>query len=142
LRFALASRTFFSFSHQPEASMDNSPFPQSDNMSNMNKTTTGVDTSAAGVQGNINKAVDPAHRAVDKASGVAHETVDRLASSASRLAGRLDERTRGMSDAPMKAWDYSKNSVQEHPMQAIGVALLVGYVLGRLTGSRNYYSEY
>ena len=119
--------------------MDNSPFPQSDSMSNK---VTGVDTSAAGVQGSINKAVDPAHRVVDKVSGVAHETVDRLASSASRLADRLDEKTRGMSDAPLKAWDYSKNSVVEHPMQAIGVALLVGYVLGRMTGSRTYYSEY
>lgn len=84
-----------------------------------------------------------ARETVDRAKDVAHSTVDRLANTARDWAGRIDERTRGMSDMPMRALDYSRNTVQEHPMQAILLSMLVGYVIGRFSGGRStHYVEY
>ncbi len=84
-----------------------------------------------------------ARETVDRAKDSVHGTVDRLASTARDWAGRLDERTRGMSDMPTRALDYSRHTVQERPMQAIVLSLLVGYVIGRFSGGRStHYVEY
>lgn len=85
---------------------------------------------------------DQAKQAVERASTTAHETVDRLASKASRFAGQLDEKNRKLTDAPMRAWETSRTQVQDHPMQAIAASLVIGFLLGRLTGSRSRYDDY
>jgi hypothetical protein len=80
---------------------------------------------------------------VERAKDAAHSTVDRLASTARDWAGKIDERARGMSDVPMRALDYSRSTVQEHPMQAILLSVLLGYVIGRFSGSRStHFVEY
>ncbi|MES2978844.1 MAG: hypothetical protein V4731_10500 [Pseudomonadota bacterium] len=118
----------------------NSPFPTSDNSgSNASRmgATSGTGSmggsGSGGTPGASQNPSDMAKKAVDSASSTAHETVDRLAGSASRLADRLDEKARALTDAPMRAWEYSRTSVEQHPMQAIGVALLIGYLVGRLS---------
>ena len=115
--------------------MEKSPFPQQVDM-NGDTTSKRVEQVGSSLHDTIDKVTDPARSAVDRASASAHETVDRLSGSASRLARRLDEKTRKLTDAPMKALDYSKTQVQSHPLEAIGAALLVGFVVGRLTASR------
>lgn len=80
--------------------------------------------------------------AVDRASASAHETVDRLASTASRFAERIDERAHRMTDAPMRLWHNSRTSLQDHPMQAIAASLVIGFLIGRLTGSRSRFDDY
>lgn len=136
--------------------MDNAPFPKSQSTSGSSGASSGMagsgtytpgqsgaasSTSSAdsGMHSAAQSAENTAHQTVDRVSATAHETVDRLANSATRLADRLDERTRRLTDAPLRAWDYSRSSVQEHPMQAVAAALLVGYVMGRLSGSRRGY---
>lgn len=80
---------------------------------------------------------------VDRAQNAAHSTVDRLANTARGWAEKIDERTRGIQDVPLRAWDYSRSTVQEHPMQAVLLSMLVGYVIGRLSGGRaTHYVEY
>lgn len=74
-----------------------------------------------------------AHASVDRVSSAAHQKVDQLAAGAASVADRFSEQTRWVAEAPTKALDYSKTWVQEKPMQAIGTALALGFIVGRLT---------
>lgn len=80
---------------------------------------------------------------VERVKDSAHSTVDRLASKAMGWAEKVDERARQVSDIPVRAWDYSRHTVQEHPMQAIVLSMLLGYVIGRFSGGRGlHFGEY
>jgi ElaB/YqjD/DUF883 family membrane-anchored ribosome-binding protein len=92
-----------------------------------------VEAAGASLHGTIDKAARPLHSTVDRVSTAAHETVDKLASSASSVADRFSEQTRRVSEAPTRAVDFSKSWVQEQPLEAVGAALAVGFILGRLT---------
>ena len=84
----------------------------------------------------IDKAAQPVHSTVDRAASVAHSTVDKLASGATTVAGKVSEHAHLLKDVPMQAVDYSKAYIKDHPLQAVGGALLLGDVFGRLTASR------
>ena len=73
---------------------------------------------------------------MERASASAHEAVDRIAGRAERFADRLDERSRRLTDAPLRALDYATHQVQTHPVQAVAISLAVGYVAGLLSGWR------
>ena len=73
---------------------------------------------------------------LERVKDSAHSTVDRLASKAMGWAEKVDEGARRVSDIPVRAWDYSRHTVQQHPLQTIAMSLLVGYLVGRLSGSR------
>ncbi|MDB5964301.1 MAG: hypothetical protein JWQ72_801 [Polaromonas sp.] len=55
-------------------------------------------------------------------TAMAHDAVDRVAEMAGRLSG-----------SQAKAMEASKNMVQEKPMVAIGAAMALGLLIGRLT---------
>ncbi len=142
--------------------MDNTPFPRQSDLTGSSSTSgmssgtsPGMDPSGAGTSGlgstyttgsgsmgTSGMSGEQARHAVERASTTAHETVDRLASGASRWADRLDEKTRKLTDAPMRAWETSRTQVQDHPMQAIAASLVIGFLLGRLTGSRSRYDDF
>ena len=82
------------------------------------------------------RGVESARRAVDRVAATAHETVDRLGGRASRLAAKVDEKTQRLVQAPRQAWASSKQSVQEHPVQAVAVSVAAGFVLGWLVSGR------
>jgi ElaB/YqjD/DUF883 family membrane-anchored ribosome-binding protein len=92
-----------------------------------------VDSANASLHSTIDKAARPLHSTVDRVSTAAHETVDKLASSASHAADRFSDQTRRVTEAPSRAVDYSKSWVQERPLEAVGAALALGFILGRLT---------
>ncbi len=103
--------------------------------SRTNAEPSGLGTGSVGGSGGM-----PCHdvgQTVDRAQDAAHHSVDRLARTARDWAGRLDERAQGLTDMPARALDYSRHSVQERPMQAVLMALLVGYVMGRFNGGRH-----
>jgi ElaB/YqjD/DUF883 family membrane-anchored ribosome-binding protein len=93
----------------------------------------GVESAGAALHSGIDKVADPARQAVDRLSSSAHETVDKIASSASHTADRFSEQTRRLTDAPARALDCSKSWVQDRPLEAVGAALALGFILGRLT---------
>ena len=107
------------------SSSGTNPFPSSTN---------GV--SGDGVTQRVNQAGTSLHGTVDRAASAAHSTVDKLASSATGMAGKVADQAQRLTDKPMQAVDYSKAYIKDHPMQAVGAALLVGLVIGRLTASR------
>jgi ElaB/YqjD/DUF883 family membrane-anchored ribosome-binding protein len=74
---------------------------------------------------------------VDRAATAAHSTVDKLANGASSVAGKVSDQAHRLTDAPLQAVDYSKAYIKDHPLQAVGTALLVGLVVGRLSASRD-----
>ena len=93
----------------------------------------GVDSAGAALHSTIDKMAEPARSTVDRLSSAAHDTVDRLASNATQVADRVSEQTRRVTEAPSQALDYSKSWIQDKPLEAVGVALAVGFILGRLT---------
>ena len=98
-----------------------------------NVVTRGVDSVGAALHSGIDKVVDPARDAVASLSSAAHSTVDNLASSANSTVDRLSERTRRITEAPSRAVESSKSWVQGKPLEAVGAALVVGFIVGRLT---------
>ena len=93
----------------------------------------GVESAGDALHSGIDKVVDPARHAIDSMSSTAHETIDKLATSAGHTASRFADQTRRLTEAPAKALEHSKSWVQEKPLEAVGAALAVGYILGRLT---------
>lgn len=93
----------------------------------------GVESAGDALHSGIDKVVDPARYAIDSMSSTAHETVDKLATSAGHTASRFADQTRRLTEAPTKAVDYSKSMIQDRPLEAVGIALALGFIFGRLT---------
>lgn len=98
----------------------------------------GVEQAGHTLHNTIDRVAEPARSTVDRAATVAHSTVDKLASSASSVAGKVSSQAHRLTDAPLQAVDYSRAYIKEHPLQAVGGALLVGLLVGRLTARRHY----
>lgn len=92
----------------------------------------GVDTASTALHSTIDKVVDPALSSVAKFADAAHQTVDKLASNASHVADRFANDARRVKAAPSEALEYSKSWVQEKPLEAVGAALAIGFLIGRL----------
>ena len=93
----------------------------------------GVESAGAALHQGVDKLAGPVRSGVDSLSSSAHGTIASLASSASHVADRFADETRRIAEAPGKALQYSKTSVQDRPLQAVGIALAVGFILGRMT---------
>ena len=93
----------------------------------------GVDSAGSALHSTIDKVADPARNTVDRVATAAHETVDKLASDATHVADRFSEQARWVSEAPSRALDSSRSWVQDKPLEAVGAALALGFILGRLT---------
>jgi ElaB/YqjD/DUF883 family membrane-anchored ribosome-binding protein len=81
-----------------------------------------MDTGAAGSA----PTRDPAQR-IDRAAQAAHDTVDRVQRRAVQLTDKASSEGERMYQATC-SW------ISAHPMQAVGTALLAGYLFGRLRG--------
>ena len=93
----------------------------------------GVDSAGSALHSTIDKMADPARSTVDRVSAAAHNTVDKLASEATSVADKFSDQARWVADAPRHAMDCSKSWVQDKPLEAVGVALALGFIIGRLT---------
>jgi ElaB/YqjD/DUF883 family membrane-anchored ribosome-binding protein len=96
--------------------------------------TSGVDAAGAALHSGIDKVANPARNTVERVSAAAHETVDKLANSANHVADRISDQTRRVTGAPAHAMDVSRSWVVDKPFEAVGAALAIGFILGRLTG--------
>ena len=93
----------------------------------------GVESAGAALHQGIDKLAEPARSTVDSLSASAHQTVDSLAGSAGHVVDRFADETRKISEAPAKALGYSKTCIQDRPLEAVGIALALGFIFGRLT---------
>jgi ElaB/YqjD/DUF883 family membrane-anchored ribosome-binding protein len=113
-----------------EDSSSNPGNPSSGNAGNIQR---GVDSAGAAAHETIDKLAGPTRSTVDRMSNAAHETVDKLASEATHMADRISDQARRMTEAPTRAVECSKSWVQDKPLEAVGIALAVGFIIGRLT---------
>ena len=113
--------------------MDNTTKPANSSSTADNSVLRGVETAGAALHSGIDKVADPARNAVDRATQAAHQGVDKLAGTATHVADRFAEQTRFVTEAPSRALETSKSWVQEKPLEAVGAALALGFILGRLT---------
>ena len=100
---------------------------------NSNAVQRGVESAGAALHSGIEKVAQPARQAVDRLSTAAHGTVDKLANTAGHAADRLSDQTRRVTEAPVRVLATSKSWVQDKPLEAVGLALALGFILGRLT---------
>ena len=92
-----------------------------------------VESAGTAMHSSIDKVADPARNSVDHASAAAHETIDKLAHHATDFANRFSDQTRFVTGAPARALDHSKSWVKNKPLEAVGAAMAIGFLLGRLT---------
>ena len=95
----------------------------------------GVDAASSALHSSIDKMVDPALDTVGMATNVAHDAVNRLSSGASQMADRVAEQASRVSEASGRAVESSKSWVQGKPLEAVGMALVLGFIIGRLTAN-------
>ena len=108
-------------------------FPTQASNSPANAVQRGVESAGAALHQGIDKLADPARSTVESLSSTAHQTVNSLAGTAGHMADRFADETRRIYEAPGRAMNYSKTSIQDRPLEAVGIALALGFVIGRLT---------
>lgn len=108
-------------------------FPGQTSNSSANAVQRGVESAGAALHHGIDKLAAPARSTVDSLSATAHQAVNSLAGSAGHAADRFADETRKIAEAPGKALNYSKTCIQDRPLEAVGIALALGFILGRLT---------
>ena len=92
----------------------------------------GTGSVSADAHSKLDKLADPAHETVERLSSAAHHTVDKLAGGAAQMAHRFSGQARWMSETPPRLLASSKSWVQEKPLEAVGIALALGYFMGRM----------
>ena len=101
--------------------------------SSTNAVQRGVESAGTALHNTIDKLADPARSTVESLSATAHQTVDSVAGTVGDVAERFADETRKITEAPGKALTYSKTCIQNRPLEAVGIALALGFVWGRLT---------
>ena len=93
---------------------------------------------------NMSNAPDRAHGAVDRVAQTAHQAVDRIASKAAPAMERMRSTATTAADtmharmedfsAVQEEWTESmRDQVRAHPLAVVGLAVLAGMLLGRLS---------
>ena len=93
----------------------------------------GVESAGSALHDSIDKMIDPALDTVGRVTDVAHEAVNRLSSGATHMAERVSVQASRVSEASGRAVDSSKSWIQDKPLEAVGMALALGFIIGRLT---------
>ena len=93
----------------------------------------GVESAGSALHSSIDKMVDPAIDTVARVTSVAHDAVNRLSSGATHMADRVSEQATRASEASGRAVESSKSWIQDKPLEAVGMALALGFIIGRLT---------
>jgi ElaB/YqjD/DUF883 family membrane-anchored ribosome-binding protein len=93
---------------------------------------------------NMSNAPERAHGAVDRVAQTAHQAVDRIASKAAPAVERVRSSAMDAADSMharmddlsvmQEQWAESmRDQVRAHPLAVVGLAVLAGMLLGRLT---------
>ena len=91
-----------------------------------------------------NQAADRAHTTVDRVAQGAHDTVDRLAAKATPMIDRARSAASEAQDTLYAKYDdfmameeewaeSARDQIRAHPLAVVGIALLAGLLIGRLS---------
>lgn len=109
------------------------PGDQNSDTSDSNALKRTVESAGSALHSSIDKVVDPALDAVGYVGSAAHDAVNRLSSGATQVADRVSENATRVYDAPGHAVECSRSWIQDKPLEAVGMALALGFIIGRLT---------
>jgi ElaB/YqjD/DUF883 family membrane-anchored ribosome-binding protein len=100
----------------------------------------------AGSTGKVSpaQAAERAHSTVDRVAQGAHETVDRLAAKAAPMLDRARSAASDAQDTLYAKYDdfvameeewaeSARDQIRAHPLAVVGIALLAGLLIGRLS---------
>lgn len=82
------------------------------------------------------KAADAAGSAADRMASGAHAAVDKTADMAARAAETLDAKGEQLNDLRVQWLENGRAYIRDHPVKALGIALVGGFLLSRLLSSR------
>ena len=91
-----------------------------------------VDSAANAAINAADEAVRKAKPAIDRATQVAHQVVDKAASVATPTANWLSVKAEAVLAAPEKWAEGGRTIVTNHPWKTLGVAVVVGLLIGRI----------
>ncbi|NDP64492.1 hypothetical protein [Polaromonas sp.] len=111
------------------------PGDQNSDASDSNALKRTVESAGSALHSSIDKVVDPALEAVGYVGSAAHDAVNRLSSGATQVADRVSENATRVYDAPGHAVECSRSWIQDKPLEAVGMALALGFIIGRLTAN-------
>jgi ElaB/YqjD/DUF883 family membrane-anchored ribosome-binding protein len=86
-------------------------------------------------QAGIDRAASTAHDTVDKVAGAASSAKDRLASAAAATKERLSEKGSEWYQQSQHAIECTRDCVRTHPLASIGIAVVAGMLISRITSS-------
>jgi len=78
------------------------------------------------------KASEKVAPAIDRVARAAHDTVDKVAQAAGPAADWLNQSAEQLKQQQQQIVDGCRGYVRQRPLVAVGVALAVGYLAGRL----------
>jgi ElaB/YqjD/DUF883 family membrane-anchored ribosome-binding protein len=96
----------------------------------------GGSSGSAGAADTAHKVVDAASSTVDRMTSGAHAAVDKTADMAARAAESLDAKSEQLKDLQAQWLESSRAYVRDHPVQALGIAVVGGFLLSRLLSAR------
>jgi ElaB/YqjD/DUF883 family membrane-anchored ribosome-binding protein len=96
----------------------------------------GANPTRAGAPHTTHNVADAAGPAVDRMASGAHEAVDKMAAAASQAAETLDVKGEQLKDLQVRWLENSRAYIRDHPVKALGIALVGGFLLSRLLSSR------
>jgi ElaB/YqjD/DUF883 family membrane-anchored ribosome-binding protein len=79
----------------------------------------------------VERAASTAHQAVDRVASKVSPTVERVRAAAQGSAETLQARMDTIGSMPSELAQSCRANVRERPMTALGVAVLVGFLLSR-----------
>jgi ElaB/YqjD/DUF883 family membrane-anchored ribosome-binding protein len=88
-------------------------------------TSSGTGMDEADMAGGARHAQQRATETIDRIASSAHDTVDRLSARAASVADR-------MGSGSAQYYDQTREYVVANPMRTVGIAVLAGFLLGRL----------
>jgi ElaB/YqjD/DUF883 family membrane-anchored ribosome-binding protein len=91
-----------------------------------------TNTMQRNAEGNIERASQGAHRAVDRATEAASSVAGRFGDTVEQLAEKRDE----LMELPETWMEGAREYVREHPFASVGIALAAGYLIHMITRSK------
>ena len=97
-----------------------------------NKAASSAHAAVNSVAGAAEEAARKAKPAIDRVAQMAHQAVDKAAGAAAPTADWLSEQSESLKATQKKLLDDTCQYVQENPLKAVGIAVVVGFLLSRI----------
>jgi ElaB/YqjD/DUF883 family membrane-anchored ribosome-binding protein len=102
----------------------------------VSETAKSVQSGTAVAHEKIDAAGDMARPAVDRILTGAHQAVDKLSGLAAVAADAVSEKSVQVKEAHAKLMANGRSQVREKPAMAVGIAVVAGFILGKMLRSR------